>query len=105
MRTIHRPTLAAVALVLAATGTAACSAGSPTAVDTAPAGPHFESGLGFGSGNVVAPNAGSAATQHGGVTFGSGNFAGTDANTAENTVAADTGSTATRSGVGFGSGN
>jgi hypothetical protein len=82
MRTLSRLTAAASALLLAL-GSAACSAESPTASATAPAGPHF--------------NAGS--------TFGSGNFVGDDANTGNNTVAADSGSTATRAGVGFGSGN
>lgn len=78
MRTISRVTLAALVLLFSV-GIVACSGGSPTASSTAPAGPHLESGIGFGSGNVVPPNnnaaadSGSTATERGGSTFGSGN--------------------------------
>jgi hypothetical protein len=101
MRRIIRPPLAVVALILVA-GIAACSSGSPTAVTTAPAAPHFDGGGStFGSGNFV-PERYSADTQRGGITFGSGNVVSADVS--ENPTAADSGSTATR-GVGFGSGN
>ena len=92
MRTIPRFILAASVLLLAA-GAAACTAESPTASSTAPAGPRLDAGLGFGSGNVV---------ESSGVTFGSGNVTGGENG---NAAADSTASTATRSGVGFGSGN
>jgi hypothetical protein len=83
MRRINRPLLAALSLLLTV-GITACSSESPTDVKAAPAGPHFE----------------------GGSTFGSGNFVSTDAPTTYDRVAADSGSAATtRAGVGFGSGN
>jgi hypothetical protein len=91
MRTLPRFTAAATALLLAA-GSAACTAESPTASSTAPAGPRLDSGPGFGSGNVVAS---------GGSTWGAGNVVMGGKN---DKAAADSGSTATR-GLGFGSGS
>jgi hypothetical protein len=82
MRTLTRLATAASVLLLAS-AIAACSGASPTASATVPAGPHFDSG----------------------VTFGSGNFAPDNADSGNSTVAADSGSTAARGGVGFGSGN
>jgi Spy/CpxP family protein refolding chaperone len=80
MRSLPRLTAAAAALLLAF-GFAACSAGSPTAASaTAPAGSRFDGG---------------------GSMFGSGNFAGGGNNGAVDS----TSSTATRSGITFGSGN
>jgi hypothetical protein len=81
MRTLHRFTAAATALLLAA-GSAACTAGSPTASTTAPVEPRLEGGTVFGSGNFVAghPNernaaadSGSMAAPHAGSGVGSGN--------------------------------
>jgi len=79
MRTLTRLTASASVLLLAFAITA-CSGASPTASATVPAGPHFDAGMGMGSGNVVqgggnnvAADSGSAATQRGGSTFGSGN--------------------------------
>jgi hypothetical protein len=81
MRTIPRVTFAATMLLLVA-GAAACTAESPTFARSASAGPHFDVGPGFGSGNVASGN-------------GGGNTGAVDS----------TSSTATRNGVGFGSGN
>ena len=76
MRTLRRLTIT-VAASLLALGSAACSAGSPTASATVPTGSRFEGGLGFGSGNYTGgtttpSDSGSTATR-GGSTFGSGN--------------------------------
>ena len=95
MRTIPRVILAASVLLLPL-GSAACTAESPTASATVPAGPRLDGGLGFGSGNVV---------ESGGSTFGSGNFVSDNANSGNTTVTADSGSTVTRGGITFGSGN
>jgi len=83
MRTLTRLAAAASVLLLAS-AIAACSGASPTASATVPAGPHFDGGSTFGSGNfapdnadsgnsTVAADSGVAVTQRGGITFGSGN--------------------------------
>lgn len=79
MRSLPRLTAAAAAALLLALGSAACSADSPTASATAPAGSRFDGGITFGSGNFVGTNNGAAdsiastTSQRGGSTFGSGN--------------------------------
>jgi hypothetical protein len=88
MCTNPRAIFAASVLLLAT----ACTAGSPTASSTAPAGPRLDAGPGFGSGNVVASS---------GSTFGSG-YAVTGA---ENGSAAADSVSAAAQGPGFGSGN
>lgn len=78
--TYRRITVAA--LVLVAAGASACSGDAPTGATVAPAGPQYD----------------------GGATFGSGNFVG-GTSTSENTTAADSGSAAIAGGATFGSGN
>lgn len=91
----HLRSVAALALLAVA---AACAGQSPTAVrDAGTATPRRDSGVTFGSGNVVGGT--TTTSTGGGVTFGSGNRMDE-----ENTMAADSGSAAT-GGVTFGSGN
>ena len=85
MRTIARLTVGAVLVF----GVGACSSESPTGASLAPSAPRY-SGVTFGSGNAVG-GAGSGDVTGGGTA-------------ATQSVAADSGSTATR-GVTFGSGN
>lgn len=76
-----RRLVAASAAMLIAIGAAACTGEAPTEPTLAPSAPHYD----------------------GGATFGSGNFVGTSS--AENTMAADSGSAARAGGATFGSGN
>jgi len=89
MRTTNRRPACYLILGFAAVlASAACESGVPTSAGIAPSVP-ARTGIGFGSGNVVDTDS-SATTAEG----------------TENTVAADSGSTATtRGGVTFGSGN
>ena len=84
----RRPAYYLILGVAAVLASAACESGDPTSARIAPSVP-ARAGIGFGSGNVV-DTASSATTAEG----------------TENSMAADSGSTATtRGGVTFGSGN
>ena len=84
MRTTTRLTAAACLVLVVTAG--ACADGLPTDAPLAPAGARLN-GVGFGSGNIT----GGAPT--------------VDPDGTGSTMAVDTGSTAMRGGVGFGSGN
>jgi hypothetical protein len=71
---------------------AACSGENPASITEAPSAPRFDGGVGLGSGS-----------RDGGVTFGSGSR--TTSGSENTTTAADSGSTAGRGGLGFGSGS